>query len=151
MDVTLPNCTMWDSIPPLWQQLWHQCTGADLVQIVTKSQTHRHPACTTCGALAINQSRFGPALGSPHPHFGAKLSVFLAVPHKITTINACRLYGYQQTVNISSSERYMKTVRAIKARLFAEPNHIVPRQSIFWSKIEHFCGWCDQKYNFVWF
>ena len=116
----------------------HRCGFAP-----NRDRIHRSPVCTTYAALAIDQSWFGPVLRSPHPYFGAKLSIVVAVPSQITTIYGCRLYGYQQKVNVSSSKIYTKTRRAIKDTFLVGPNHIFPRQTMFWSKIECFGGCCD--------
>ena len=51
-----------------------------------------------------------------NPCFGAKLSIFVGVSTKNTTVYSCRLYRYQLKVIIRSSRRHMNPERAIRVR-----------------------------------
>ena len=80
------------------------------------------------------------------PHFGGKLTGFVAVLAQNICVCGCRSGLYYFKVNIGWLGRFMKPGMGIIYNFSGQPHHFLPSQSPFWRTIDQFCGCSDPKY-----
>ena len=85
------------------------------------------------------------------PHFGGKLTSFVAGPAQNTCVCCYRLLGsYCSKVNIDLLVRFMKPGTEIMDKVSLQPHHFLPSQPTFWREMDKFCGFSGQNHLCVW-
>ena len=72
------------------------------------------------------------------PHFGGKLTSFVAVPAQNTRACGYRPVSHYSKFKISLLERFMKPEMGIMDKHLVQPHHFLPSQSPFWRNADNF-------------